>query len=104
MRRHSSIQDAHVARLHMDSEPDGRNLRINVCKPKWTLYGLCYRDNNVLELMFSQNPGKVALAKRICQDCPVKDLCLEYGMDEPYGVFGGYSEEDRRRLRLAESG
>ncbi|MFD9669519.1 WhiB family transcriptional regulator [Rhodococcus sp. NPDC059968] len=38
-------------------------------------------------------------ARRICQDCPVLGRCREHAlaMGEPYGVWGGMTEADRRR-------
>lgn len=44
-------------------------------------------------------------AKRVCNDnggCPVKDQCLEYALEhgERYGVWGGLSERERRKVAL----
>jgi WhiB family redox-sensing transcriptional regulator len=55
----------------------------------------------------SNSNGEVNAAKRICkgQDgepvCPVIDECLVYAMDhdERFGIWGGTSERERRRLR-----
>ncbi|QOQ39832.1 WhiB family transcriptional regulator [Trueperella pecoris] len=43
---------------------------------------------------------RIERAKRICQTCPVLDQCREYALthNEPYGVWGGLSEEERNRL------
>ena len=37
-------------------------------------------------------------AKAICATCPVIDKCREYALKahEPYGVWGGMTEEERR--------
>ena len=39
-------------------------------------------------------------AKDICAVCPVQVECLEYALRirEPYGVWGGLNEQERRRL------
>jgi WhiB family redox-sensing transcriptional regulator len=39
-------------------------------------------------------------AKAICAVCPVRIECLEYSIKirEPYGIWGGLSEFERRRL------
>lgn len=39
-------------------------------------------------------------AKKVCDCCEVKEECLEYGLDEPIGVWGGQDPTDRRRIRL----
>ncbi len=48
------------------------------------------RVNNP-ELWFAELPADVEFAKALCQDCPVRDLCLEGARDrrEPWGVWGG---------------
>lgn len=40
-------------------------------------------------------------AKTICRACPVRDACLQWALehDERFGVWGGLSERERRRLR-----
>ena len=42
-------------------------------------------------------------AKTICAKCPVVAECLEYALDsgEKFGVWGGYSERQRRQMRAA---
>ena len=43
------------------------------------------------ELWFAELPADVEYAKALCQDCPVKALCLTGALDrrEPWGVWGG---------------
>ena len=38
-------------------------------------------------------------AKALCDECPVQAECLEAGMDEEYGIWGGLSPKQRRRLK-----
>lgn len=41
-----------------------------------------------------------AVAARLhCFGCPVADECLEVGLREEYGVWGGLTTKERRRLR-----
>ncbi len=44
---------------------------------------------------------QIATATAICTTCLVKEDCLQYALEtnQESGVWGGYSEDDRRRLR-----
>ncbi|MDR7300018.1 WhiB family transcriptional regulator [Haloactinomyces albus] len=39
-------------------------------------------------------------AKQVCARCPVAQACLEHALnvEEPYGVWGGLTEDERRHL------
>lgn len=52
------------------------------------------------EAFFPQKGQPVDAAVAICQSCPVRTDCLEYALDnnEKFGVWGGMSERQRRRL------
>ena len=43
------------------------------------------------DLFFAELPGDVTRAKALCQDCPVRTVCLAdaLGRGEPWGVWGG---------------
>lgn len=65
----------------------------------WTERAICSQCDP--ELWFP-NPGSTSRdAKRVCISCPVRAQCLEYALrtDQRFGVWGGMSERDRRRLR-----
>lgn len=53
------------------------------------------------EAFFPEKGGSTREAKRICADCPVAEPCLEYALanDERFGIWGGLSERERRRVR-----
>ena len=57
------------------------------------------------EAFFPEKGGSTRDAKRVCEACTVKDACLEYAManDERFGIWGGLSERERRRLRRAHA-
>ena len=40
-------------------------------------------------------------AKAVCAQCPVREACLEYALatDQPFGVWGGTTEAERRSIR-----
>ena len=44
---------------------------------------------------------QIARAKTICAGCGVQQECLEFALarDERFGIWGGMSERERRRLR-----
>jgi hypothetical protein len=49
---------------------------------------------------FEEEDGKIiAHAKSICRECPARIDCLEQGLHEPYGIRGGLTADERRRLR-----
>ena len=50
---------------------------------------------------FPEKGGSTREAKRICLGCEVRDRCLEYALahDERFGIWGGLSERERRRLK-----
>ena len=43
----------------------------------------------------------IADAKAICAQCSVQEDCLQYALEsnQEAGVWGGYAEDERRRLR-----
>lgn len=41
------------------------------------------------------------LARVMCAECPVSRECLEYGMNEGYGIWGGLSRNQRHQLAAA---
>ncbi len=45
-------------------------------------------------------PAEVAQAKAMCRDCPVREQCLEYALDndERHGIWGGLTTKERRKL------
>jgi WhiB family redox-sensing transcriptional regulator len=44
--------------------------------------------------------GETANAKDVCRGCVVRVECLEAGMDEKFGMWGGMTPRERRRLRM----
>ena len=69
----------------------------------WQKKGLCAQTDP--EAFFPEKGGSTREAKKICSGCEVKAECLEYALSsqEPYGVWGGLSERERRRLRRREA-
>lgn len=53
------------------------------------------------EAFYPEKGGSTRSAKRICADCPVRSECLLDALDrgEEFGVWGGLSRGERRRLK-----
>jgi len=47
--------------------------------------------------------AQIAAAKVVCAKCPVRSACLEFSFvtNQEAGVWGGHTEEERRRMRAA---
>jgi WhiB family redox-sensing transcriptional regulator len=65
----------------------------------WQTDSLCAQTDP--EAFFPEKGGSTRDAKRICTACEVKAQCLEYALknDERFGIWGGLSERERRKLR-----
>jgi len=66
---------------------------------QWQEKALCAQTDP--EAFFPEKGGSTREAKRICLGCEVRDACLEYALahDERFGIWGGLSERERRRLK-----
>jgi len=67
--------------------------------PDWQDRALCAETDP--EAFFPEKGGSTREAKRICSGCEVRAECLEYALahDERFGIWGGLSERERRRLK-----
>lgn len=65
----------------------------------WQSDALCAQTDP--EAFFPEKGGSTRDAKKVCGACNVKAQCLEYALanDERFGIWGGLSERERRRLR-----
>ena len=72
---------------------------ITAVELEWQERALCAQTDP--EAFFPEKGGSTREAKRICQSCEVRDECLEYALeyDERFGIWGGLSERERRRLK-----
>ena len=66
----------------------------------WQENALCAQTDP--EAFFPEKGGSTREAKRVCSGCEVRAECLEFALasDERFGIWGGLSERERRRLRL----
>jgi WhiB family redox-sensing transcriptional regulator len=65
----------------------------------WQERALCAQTDP--EAFFPEKGGSTREAKKVCLGCDVRSECLEYalGHDERFGIWGGLSERERRRLK-----
>lgn len=69
----------------------------------WQERALCAQTDP--EAFFPEKGGSTREAKRVCTSCDVRAECLEYALahDERFGIWGGLSERERRKLKRRAS-
>jgi WhiB family transcriptional regulator, redox-sensing transcriptional regulator len=84
--------------------PDAVEVRdVFECAPvtpdQWQDRALCAQTDP--EAFFPEKGGSTREAKKICLGCEVRAECLDYALahDERFGIWGGLSERERRRLK-----
>ncbi|TDD97685.1 WhiB family transcriptional regulator [Actinomadura rubrisoli] len=67
--------------------------------PAWTERALCAETDP--DAFFPEKGESTRAAKRTCFVCEVRTECLEYALahDERFGVWGGLSERERRKMK-----
>lgn len=65
----------------------------------WQGEALCAQTDP--EAFFPEKGGSTREAKAVCQSCHVRSECLDYALahDERFGIWGGLSERERRKLK-----
>ena len=83
-----------------------RNLSLAAENDHWRGQAAC-RDTDP-DLFFpvgTTGPAleQIATARAVCEACPVQDPCLEFALltNQDSGIWGGTSEDERRKLRKA---
>src|ERR671917_274919 len=84
--------------------------------PMRDLLDALYRENRVWQdqancmgvdpdLFFPERGASTREAKEVCRGCVVREDCLEYALanGEKFGIWGGMSERERRRIRRARA-
>ena len=69
--------------------------------PEWIADAPCSQADP--ELFFPdahESRANIALAKRMCAACPVRQECLEWALDrgEKFGIYGGLTSTQRRKV------
>lgn len=65
----------------------------------WQERALCAQTDP--EAFFPEKGGSTREAKKVCVSCDVRSECLDYALenDERFGIWGGLSERERRKLK-----
>jgi WhiB family redox-sensing transcriptional regulator len=82
-----------------EAEIDVQRLPEHVSPPDtWQERSACYGLDP--EIFFPTTEEEAGLALSYCGVCPVKEMCLAWAVQsgERYGVWGGTTEQQRRRL------
>ena len=107
------LPDELHARLNdVDFIPIELDLLNKMRRPAWTDQAVCRDVENQrhLDTMYPERhetPGGKHLipARKLCLVCPVRYDCLELGLEEQFGIWGGHSFSQRRRIQvLVKSG
>lgn len=66
---------------------------------EWQANARCHEVDP--EIFFPERGGSSKAARAVCNGCEVRMQCLEYALNnkEQFGIWGGTSERERRRLR-----
>ena len=66
--------------------------------PEWYSQARCAEADP--EAWFPEKGRSTAYAKLVCRMCEVRPRCLEFALEtrQPYGVWGGASERERRKI------
>ncbi len=70
----------------------------------WQMFANCLGVDP--DLFFPERGASTKEAKGVCQGCVVREDCLEYALanGEKFGIWGGLSERERRRIRRQRAG
>jgi WhiB family redox-sensing transcriptional regulator len=70
---------------------------------QWREYALCSQTNPTA--FFPEKGGSTKDAKKVCANCVVKSECLAYAIENDirFGIWGGRSERERRRIKAEEN-
>lgn len=68
-------------------------------RPNWKERGACRGMDP--DLFFPADGQMTPEAREACGRCPVRKECLEFGLYEHYGIWGGLTLRDRQRIQKA---
>lgn len=68
--------------------------------PEWMNDGTCAQTGIDDYTWFPDKGGSAKFARKICDLCPVRQLCLDYAVEHrlTHGIWGGTTNEERKHL------
>ena len=100
-RRGARHCDDHRRSLAIEGDTAGNSICSRTTREDngWQERALCAQTDP--EAFFPEKGGSTREAKRVCLTCDVRQECLEYALqnDERFGIWGGLSERERRKLK-----
>ena len=76
--------------------------------PLWHKLAVCLElGNHVFFGKRDKTPmsaPEIRNAKLLCGQCPVRGECLSVGLDQEWGIWGGYTRPERERALVALGG
>jgi WhiB family redox-sensing transcriptional regulator len=99
-----TVADYEKSRLPTPPEPQGGTAGhytavVSEGEFDWAAKAAC---KDIEPRLFFPSRGEDAEpGKQVCRSCPVRVECLEYAVEhrEQHGIWGGYSERERRQMR-----
>ena len=81
-----------------------RSVELLTITTEWRELAACRDSDPLLFFPIGQTGpavDQIVEAKLICSECAVQEDCLQYALEtnQESGVWGGYAEDERRRLR-----
>lgn len=68
-------------------------------RPEWHRRAACRGPDVPVDIFYPERGESLKHARDLCAVCPVRPQCHDAGLREKYGIWGGSSERERRRLR-----
>ena len=71
-----------------------------ICSPPdgWQHHASCIEAKPDTCFPENDEPHLYEVARRMCEECPVSGYCLEIGINERWGMWGGLTPDDRHKL------
>lgn len=70
-----------------------------VAAPGWWAGAKCRLERIEVAHFFTREESQEA--RKVCADCLVRYRCLTEHLDEPFGVWGGHTRDERNKVQSA---